>query len=138
MGELYNRSLVSRKVSSWMKEKVIDTKAGDLITKVADKVGGLADNYPEEEQLHLANQLRYSASVISLALDIIKTNVSQQKQEFIRCIDRIENSLLEIINNLKIALIREYIKNNDYDEACNLIERLHCKLITLKKSFHSG
>jgi len=34
------------------------------------------------------------------------------------------------MNNLEIALIREYIKDNDYDEVCNLIERLHCELIT--------
>lgn len=121
-----------------MKEKVIDTKGGALIAKVAHKVADLADNYPEEEQLHLANQLRYSASVISLGLDIIKTNVSPQKQEFTCRIEMIENSLLEIINDLKIALIRGYIKKNDYDEACNLIERLHGKPISLKKSFPSG
>jgi len=119
-----------------MEEKVIDAKAGDLITKVTEKVAGLADNYPEGEQLHLANQLRYSASVISIGLDIIKTNLSQQ--EFTRRIERIENSLLEVINNLKIALIRQYINKNDYDETGNLIGRLHCKLITLKESFPSG
>jgi len=64
--------------------------------------------------------------------------IDTKKLEFTRRIERIETSLLEIINNLKIALIREYIKKNDYDEVCNLIERLHCKLITLKKSFPSG
>ncbi|MCK4649381.1 hypothetical protein KAT51_07645, partial [bacterium] len=31
---------------------------------------------------------------------------------------------------MEIALIREYIKDNHYDELCNLIERLHCELIT--------
>lgn len=60
-----------------MKEKVIDTKAGDLITKVTDKVASLADNYPKEESLHFPNQLPYSASAISRGLDIVKTNVSQ-------------------------------------------------------------
>jgi len=49
-----------------MKEKVIDTKAGDLITKVADKVAGLANNYPEEEQLHPAKRLRYSVREICI------------------------------------------------------------------------
>ena len=121
-----------------MKEKVIDRKAGDLITQVAEKVAGLADSYPEEEQLHLGNQLRYSACVISTGVDIIKTGAGRQKKEFTGGIKRIESSLLETINNLKIALIREHINDNDYHEACNLIERLHCELITLKKLFHSG
>lgn len=60
-----------------MKEKVIDTKSGDLITKVTDKVATLAHNYPKEENFHFPNQLRYFASAISLGLDIIKANVSQ-------------------------------------------------------------
>lgn len=60
-----------------MKEKVIDTKAGDLITKVTDKVATLAHNYPNEESFHFPNQLRYSASAICLSLDIIKAKVSQ-------------------------------------------------------------
>ena len=118
-----------------MKEKAIETKIGDLITRLGNKVADLAANYPEEEQLHLANQLRDSASAISRGLDIIKTNQGQPKPEFTRRIEQIENSLLEVINNLKIALIREYIKKNDYNEAGNLMERLHGQLITLKESF---
>lgn len=112
----------------------MDTKVWDCLTEVANKIATLADNHPEKEQFHLANQLRFSASIISMGLDIIKTNESQQKQVFTRRIEIIETSLLEAINNLKIAFIREYIKKNDYDEVCNLIERLHCKLVTLKKN----
>lgn len=118
-----------------MKEKVIDAKVWDLLTKVTDKVAGLADNCPEEEQLHLANQLRFSALFISMGLDMIKAKVSEQKQEFTRRIERIEHSLLKVINNLKIALIRGYIKKNEYEEVGNLIERLHRELIFLKESF---
>lgn len=121
-----------------MKEKVIDAKIWDVMTEIANKIAGLPHNYPEEEQLQLANQLRHSASVISLGLEIIKANISQQKQESTGQIERMETSLLEAINNLKIALIREYINKNDYDEACNLIEQLHCNLITLKESFPSS
>ncbi len=114
-----------------MREKVIDTRVQDVMTEVANKVAGLPDSHPEEEQLHLANQLRSSAAVISMGLDIIKTDVSQQKQELAHSIERIENLLLEVVNNLKIALIRGYINNNDYYEACILIERLHGELTTL-------
>lgn len=115
-----------------MREKVIKTRVRDVIAEVANKVAGLPDGHLEEEQLHLANQLRSSAAVISMGLDIIETNVSQQKQQLPHSIERIENSLLEVVNNLKIALIRGYINNNDYYEVCILIERLHCKLTTLR------
>ena len=118
-----------------MKEKVIDL--GDLIIELANKIAGLPDKHSEKEQLLLANQLRSSAAVIALGLDIIKTNADQERQEFTRPIKRVETSLLELINNLKIALIREYINKNDYHEACILIERLHGELTTLKKSFRS-
>ena len=121
-----------------MKQKVIDAKVWDLLTEVTDKVAGLADNCPEEEQLHLANQLRFSALFISMGLDMIKAKVSEQKQEFTRRIERIELSLLKVINNLKIALIRGYIKKNEYEEVCNLIERLHRELIFLKESFSNS
>jgi len=116
---------------------VTNIEVRDLLTKTVNKVSSLADNYPEEEQLHLANQLRYSASVISMGLDVIKVDPGKQEGAFIYRTERIENSLLEIINNLEIALIREYINKNDYDEACNIIEQLHYKLITLKKLFLS-
>ena len=115
---------------------MIDTKAGDLMIKVAEKLASLADNYPEEEQLHLANQLRDSASVISPGRAIIKPDLPQQKGEFTRRIKRIENSLLEVINNLKIALLCEYINKNDYDEVYSMMEKLHRRLITLKKPAH--
>ena len=121
-----------------MKEKVIDTKAGDLITKVADKVAGLANNYSEEEQLHLAKRLRYSASVISMGLGIVKTKISHREQDVTKLIEMIENSLLEVINNLKIALIREYINKDDYDEVYSMIGKLYRRLITLRKLLHSN
>lgn len=121
-----------------MKEKELDAKAWGSIIEVANKIAGLPGNHTEKDPLHLANQLRCSAAVISLGLDIVKTDAGHQKQAFTRRIEMIETSLLEVINNLKIALIREYINRNDYDEACSLIEQVHCELITLKESLYEG
>jgi len=69
---------------------VIDARLQDVMAEVANKVAGLPDSHPEEDQLHLANQLRPSAAVISMGLDIIKTDVSQQKQQLDHSIERIE------------------------------------------------
>lgn len=56
-------------------KKVANIEVQDLLSKTVNKVSSLADSYPEEEQLHLANQLRYSASAISMGLDVVSEGI---------------------------------------------------------------
>ena len=99
--------------------------------KLVDKVYDLAKKYPEEEKYGLALQLK--KSVTSIPLNIAEGSI-RGKKEFAQFIRIALGSLVETITNLKIGVMRSFIKQNDYDENMPLIEELYFKLLALHKS----
>lgn len=102
-----------------------------LAMELVDKVYDLAKKYPDEEKFGLALQLK--KSVTSIPLNIAEGSI-RGKKEFSQFIRIALGSLVETVTNLKIGLMRGFIKQKDHDENTPLIEELYFKLLALHKS----
>ena len=102
-----------------------------LAMELVDRVYDVAKKYPDEEKFGLAQQLK--KSVTSIPLNIAEGSI-RGKKEFSQFIRIALGSLVETVTNLKIGLMRGFIKHKDHDENIPLIEELYFKLLALHKS----
>jgi four helix bundle protein len=100
----------------------------DLIDKIYD----LAEKYPKREMFNLKAQI--SKSVTSVPLNISEGSGRSTNKDFMRYVRIAIGSLLETDTNLKIAIRRKYLTDEDYEYVDEDIKRLYFKLIGLEKA----
>lgn len=102
-----------------------------LSMKLVNKIYDLSKKYPGEEKYGLTLQLK--KSVTSVPLNIAEGSI-KSKKEFSQYIRTALGSLVETDTNLKISIMRDFVKQSDYDEIVPLIEEIYFKLLALHKS----
>ena len=117
-------------LSKMMKFKFEELEVWDLSLELIDDVYLLLDKYPKDERFDLVRQGR--KSVTSISLNIAEGSI-RSKKEFSHFIRIALGSLVETVANLKVAIKRKYITNEDLDSVKS-IEPLYFKLIKLRKS----
>ncbi|HIC90641.1 MAG TPA: four helix bundle protein [Syntrophaceae bacterium] len=101
-----------------------------LAMDLIDEIYEITKKYPDDEKFGLTSQAKRSVS--SIALNIAEGSI-RGKKEFIQFIRIALGSLVETVTNLKIAIRRSYITQDDF-ENIKTIEPLYFKLIKLSKS----
>ena len=115
-----------------MKFKFENLEVWQLGMALTDKIYELSKKYPEMERFNLMSQL--ISSVTSIPLNIAEGSGKSSKKDFARYIRNAIGSLLETDTNLKIAIRRDYITEQDYALVDETIKELYYKLIGLDKS----
>jgi len=115
-----------------MKFKFEDLEVWQLSMDLTDNIYELSKKYPEIERFNLKSQL--ISSVTSIPLNIAEGAGKSSKKDFIRYIRNAIGSLLETDTNLKIAIRRKYISEEDYNSVDENIKKLYYKLIRLERS----
>lgn len=115
-----------------MKFKFEDLEVWQLGMDLTDKIYELSKKYPELERFNLTTQL--ISSVTSIPLNIAEGSGKKSKRDFARYVRIAIGSLLETDTNLKIALRRNYLTEQDYESIDENIKELYHKLIGLEKS----
>ena len=115
-----------------MKFKFEDLEVWQLGMDLTDKIYDISEKYPEIERFNLRSQL--ISSVTSIPLNIAEGSGRGSKKDFARYIRTSIGSLLETDTNLKIAIRRNYIDDDDYDSVDENIKTLYYKLIAFEKS----
>ncbi len=117
-----------------MKFKFEDLEVWQLGMELTDKIYELSEKYPKMERFNLISQL--TSSVTSIPLNVAEGSGKSSKKEFVRYIRIAIGSLLETDTNLKIAMRRNYITEQDYTSVDETIKTLYYKLIKLEKSIN--
>lgn len=115
-----------------MKFKFEELEVWQLGMDLTDNIYELSNKYPKIERFNLTSQL--ISSVTSIPLNIAEGSGKSTKKDFIRYIRNAIGSLLETDTNLKIAIRRKYISEQDYKSVDEKIKELYHKLIGLEKS----
>ncbi len=115
-----------------MKFKFEDLEVWQLSMDFTDNIYELSKKYPDIERFNLTSQL--ISSVTSIPLNIAEGSGKSTKKDFNKYIRNAIGSLLETDTNLKIALRRRYISDQDYKSVDENIKKLYFKLIRLEKS----
>ncbi|MDO8663849.1 MAG: four helix bundle protein [Candidatus Wildermuthbacteria bacterium] len=92
----------------------------------------LSSKYPTEEKYEMARQLRRSS--VSVALNIAEGSGKKTKKDFANFIRMAIGSLLESVANMKIAVRRKYITENNLEKSDPLVRELYFKLIALENN----
>jgi len=115
-----------------MKFKFEDLEVWQLGMRFTDKIYDLSIKYPERERYNLISQLISSAT--SIPLNIAEGSGKGSEKEFVRYIRIAIGSLFETDANLKIAIRRKYLTEQDYKSLDETIKELYFKLLGLEKS----
>jgi len=95
-----------------MKFKFEDLEVWQLGMDLTDKIYDISKKYPDIERFNLTSQL--ISSVTSIPLNIAEGTGKSSKKDFAKYIQIAKSSLLETDTNLKIAIRRKYITEQDY------------------------
>jgi len=98
---------------------------------LTDKIYSLSRNFPRDEKFCLVPQLRRAA--ISVPLNIAEGSVKRTKKDFASFVRIALGSLMEAMTCIEISLRQKYIKNAEYKEIEEIIQKLYFKLISLDK-----
>ncbi len=110
-----------------------DLEVWHLSLDLIDRVYEIADKLPQDELYNLISQIKRAA--ISVSLNIAEGSGRHHKKDFGRFIRLSIGSLLEVAASLKIAIRRDYIKQEEFGQNVSpLLEKLYFKLIALEKS----
>ena len=115
-----------------MKFKHENLEVWQLGMDLIDKIYDLAEKYPNKEQFNLKFQI--AKSVTSIPLNISEGSGRSTNKDFIKYVRIAIGSFLETDTNLKIAIRRKYLTDEDYEYVDEDIKRLYFKLIGLEKA----
>jgi four helix bundle protein len=80
----------------------------------ADLVYDLSTDFPDEERFGLMNQMRRAA--VSISSNIAEGSSRVSRVDFARFVEIATGSLFEVVSQSTIALRREMILQNDYNQ----------------------
>ena len=99
---------------------------------LGESINAMSHNFPKEENLNLAQQIRRAAD--SIALNISEGAIGQTDPEFKKFLSYAIRSLAEVVTCLHKTKRRSYISKEDFDSFYEQCFDLMNMLIGLKKS----
>jgi four helix bundle protein len=99
---------------------------------LADDVHGLTRNFPKEEMFSLSSQMKRATD--SISLNIAEGSTGQSDLEQQRFLGYSQRSGLEVVNCLYLAVRRNYIDQQQFDNLYTDLEKLTIKIQAFKKS----
>ena len=110
-------------------EKLDVWKLSREFTKIVYKI---SKSFPEEEKFGLTSQIRRAS--VSITSNIAEGSARITGKEQARFSEISYGSLLEVLNQLIVAVDLEYISENELNNNRNLIEEMANKLNKLRQS----
>ena len=102
----------------------------------ADLVYKITNSFPAEERFGLTSQLRRSA--VSVSSNIAKGSSRSSDTDSARFIEIAYGSLLESVSELEIARRRNFLGNEDYNDAYVKAEALGRRLSGFRRTLKNG
>jgi four helix bundle protein len=118
-----------------MKYKHEDLEIWQSGMDLIDEIYDIADRYPNTERYNLRSQLISSAT--SIPMNIAEGSGRSTDRDNARFVAIAIGSLLETDTNLKIAIRRKYIVQEDYDSVDEALKILYYKMIKFEKFLRS-
>ena len=118
-----------------MKYKHEDLEIWQSGMDLIDDIYDIADKYPKTERYNLRSQL--ISSVTRIPMNIAEGSGRHSDRDNARFVAIAIGSLLETDTNLKIAIRRKYIVQEDYDLVDEALKILYYKMIKFEKFLRS-
>ena len=99
---------------------------------VADDVHILTRSFPKEETFSLTSQMKRAAD--SISLNIAEGSTGQSNPEQIRFLGYAQRTAIEVVNCLFLAIRRNYINKEVFDNFYNRLDKLVAKIQAFKNS----
>ena len=103
-----------------------------LAIDMADDVHNLTRSFPKEEMFSLTSQIKRAAD--SISLNIAEGSTGQSNPEQGRFLGYAQRSALEVVNCLYLAIRRNYINQQQFDQFYSASEKLVVKIQAFKNS----
>jgi len=118
-----------------MKYKHEDLEIWQSGMDLIDDIYDIADKYPKTERYNLRSQL--ISSVTRIPMNIAEGSGRHSDRDNARFVAIAIGSLLETDTNLKIAIRRKYIVQENYDLVDEALKILYYKMIKFEKFLRS-
>ena len=118
-----------------MKYKHEDLEIWQSGMDLIDEIYDIADRYPNKERYNLRSQL--ISSVTRIPMNIAEGSGRSTDRDNARFVAIAIGSLLETDTNLKIAIRRKYIVQDDYESVDESLKILYYKMIKFEKFLRS-
>jgi len=106
--------------------------AWQLAIGFAQDVYRATNRFPDNERFGLTSQLRRSA--VSISSNIAEGSGRASDADFARFLEIAYGSLMEVVSQLQIAKLQDYLKPNEFDELYQASDRLARILSGLRSS----
>lgn len=99
---------------------------------MADKVHLLTRGFPKEEMFSLISQMKRAAD--SVSLNIVEGSTGQSNPEQARFLGYAQRSAIEVVNCLYLAIRRQYIDQEIFNQFYNDLDKLVAQIQSFKNA----